>query len=252
MGAETDFTPLLKPLLSTQSRIVPKTRWRDSPSNGTKLTTLKCRTYRCVMRVRPPPGGPIAAMNCVSTIWRYSFSSRLYQPAWSIHCRKISIGGCAPYSSLAGMFRSSTKTMQVLFSGGPRTPLRRLSSLPSMMSCVAFAVVCAEKLTLIDIHESSEPFRSLWFFTETLLPVPVSPVQSTWNPFVSSSVMSHSDRIVSTVGTTTLVNAASFGMPKRDDGSTQLNHWAFFMSKRKSCTSAPSGGGMMALRSWFT
>ena len=37
---------------------VPKTRWSDSPLNGTKLTTLKCRTYRCVMRVRPPPQGP--------------------------------------------------------------------------------------------------------------------------------------------------------------------------------------------------
>jgi hypothetical protein len=45
-----------------------------------------------------------------------------YQPPWSIHCLSISIGGCAPYSSLAGMLRSSTNTTHVTPSGGPSTP----------------------------------------------------------------------------------------------------------------------------------
>ena len=44
------------------------------------------------------------------------------------------MGGCAPYSSLAGMFRSSTLMMHFLPTGGPSTPFRRLSSFESMMS----------------------------------------------------------------------------------------------------------------------
>ena len=60
---------------------------------------------------------------------RKTFSLRSYQPSWSIHWRRISMGGCAPYVSSAGMLRSSTKTTQRLPIGGPKTPLRRLSSL---------------------------------------------------------------------------------------------------------------------------
>ena len=39
------------------------------------------------------------------------------------------MGGCAPYCSLAGMFRSSTKMTHFFPTGGPKTPLRRLSNL---------------------------------------------------------------------------------------------------------------------------
>ena len=49
-----------------------------------------------------------------------------YQCLWFSHCRSSSMGGWAPYFSLAGMLRSSTKTTDFLFIGGPYTPLRRL------------------------------------------------------------------------------------------------------------------------------
>ena len=48
------------------------------------------------------------------------------QYPWSIHCRKTSIGGWAPYFSLAGMLRSSTNTTTFLPMGGPYTPRLRL------------------------------------------------------------------------------------------------------------------------------
>lgn len=57
-----------------------------------------------------------------------------YQPLWSIHCLISSIGGWAPYTSSAGMLRSSMKKINFLPRGGPNIPLRRLSSLESMMS----------------------------------------------------------------------------------------------------------------------
>lgn len=60
----------------------------------------------------------------VSMILELSFLS--YQWLWSIHCRSSSIGGCAPYTSFAGMLKSSTNTTHFLPTGGPKTPLRRL------------------------------------------------------------------------------------------------------------------------------
>ena len=47
-----------------------------------------------------------------------------YHPLKSIHCRMSSMGGWAPYTSSAGMFRSSMKKMKYLPSGGPNTPFR--------------------------------------------------------------------------------------------------------------------------------
>ena len=46
-----------------------------------------------------------------------------YHPPWSVHCLSSSMGGWAPYTSSAGMFRSSTKITYFLPSGGPKTPL---------------------------------------------------------------------------------------------------------------------------------
>ena len=46
------------PLAKNQSTMVTKMRVRDWSEKGTKLSTLKCRMYRCVMKVRPPPRGP--------------------------------------------------------------------------------------------------------------------------------------------------------------------------------------------------
>ena len=101
-----------------QSRIVVKMCSSVGRSNSVITTVLKCRVYRGVTYVRPPPGGPIAHINCTSLIVRKAFS-RSYHPLWSIHWRRSSMGGCAPNSSLLGMLRSSTKMTARLLPGGP-------------------------------------------------------------------------------------------------------------------------------------
>ena len=55
-----------------------------------------------------------------------------HHPLWSMNCRNSSMGGCAPYTSLAGMLRSSTNTTHLRPMGGPYTPFRRLSRRPSI------------------------------------------------------------------------------------------------------------------------
>ena len=61
---------------------------------------LKWRRNRGVTICRPPPAGPMLPINMISMIDRKVSSRRSYQPPWSNHCRRISIGGCAPYVSL--------------------------------------------------------------------------------------------------------------------------------------------------------
>jgi len=53
---------------------------------------------------------------------------------WSNNCLNSSIAGWEPTSSLAGIFMSSTKTMNRFPKGGPYTPFRLLSNLLVMMS----------------------------------------------------------------------------------------------------------------------
>ena len=55
--------------------------------------------------------------------------------AWSIHCLSSSMGGWAPYCSLAGMFMSSMNITLFLPNGGPNTPFLLLSSLDITRSC---------------------------------------------------------------------------------------------------------------------
>jgi hypothetical protein len=75
-----------------------------------------------------------------------------HHPLWSIHWRRSSMGGWAPYFSRAGIARSSTKITHCLPFWGPNTPGFRLKSFPSIMPCVWFALVCAEKLKKTDCH----------------------------------------------------------------------------------------------------
>lgn len=49
-----------------------------------------------------------------------------YHWPWSKYCLSSSIGGCAPYISLAGMFISSTNITHLMFFGGPYKPFLRL------------------------------------------------------------------------------------------------------------------------------
>lgn len=94
---------------------------------------LKWRCRRGVIAALPPPGGPMADMKYMSSILLngFSFDLRSYHPLWSIYCLRSSRGGYAPYSSFFGILRSSTKTVYFLPTGGPKTPLRRLSNFSS-------------------------------------------------------------------------------------------------------------------------
>ena len=61
--------------------------------------------------------------NC---LFSFTKVSRGYKTHFHLTCLSNSIGGCAPYFSLEGMFRSSTNTTHFFPGGGPYTPLRRL------------------------------------------------------------------------------------------------------------------------------
>ncbi len=82
-----------------------------SSSKSFIVMVLRWRRKRAVMGLRPPPGGPIAPTNWMSTSFMPVFSLRSYQFQWSNHCLSSSMGGCAPYVSQIGMFRSSTNTI---------------------------------------------------------------------------------------------------------------------------------------------
>jgi len=103
------------------STIAVKIFISDSASKGGAYRRQKCLKYLIVTAFLPPVGGSIAAINTMSCKYFYSLVSRSNHPPVSIHCRNSSIGGCAPYLSLAGMFRSSMKiTMCFLPSSGPK------------------------------------------------------------------------------------------------------------------------------------
>mmetsp|Transcript_18090 Transcript_18090/g.56678 ORF Transcript_18090/g.56678 Transcript_18090/m.56678 type:complete len:212 (+) Transcript_18090:3869-4504(+) len=165
-----------------------------------KAMKLKWRRKRLVTTWRPPPGGPMHPTKAMSMILRNSSVLRSYQPCWSIHWRRSSTGGCAPYSSRLGMLTSSTMMEKRLPAGGAKMPLRRFSSLLSSRSWVWLAVVCAEKLMNTGVNSSGIPFMSL-SLTLSVLPVPVGPTQSTWwSPETRRSV-SHMYRTESVMGT---------------------------------------------------
>lgn len=138
-----------------------------SSLNELMLQMLKWRRKRGVTAFLPPPGGPMAEISCrsVRVIFEVSLRSYLqhkdsitefyklssitahkskktrtdnwfivykvfiYQFPWSKYWRSSSIGGCAPNTSFAGIFMSSTKMMHFFPMGGPYTPFRLLSSL---------------------------------------------------------------------------------------------------------------------------
>ena len=61
-------------------------------------------------------------------------------------------------------------------SEGPKMPLRRFSHLASMLSCVRFALVCAENVKNAGRKRSAGRPRSRMRRSDTDLPVPVQPV----------------------------------------------------------------------------
>mmetsp|Transcript_17838 Transcript_17838/g.51895 ORF Transcript_17838/g.51895 Transcript_17838/m.51895 type:complete len:201 (-) Transcript_17838:1781-2383(-) len=166
---------------------VPKMRFTAASDGKVMLITWKQDRTRGEMTVRPPPGWPMAERSCISLTNLGACFFRSYQKSYSIHMRSSSSGGCAPYTSRLGMFRSSMKTLKRLPSTGPHmvyarpvslsTPWRRFSNLPSRMSWVWLALVCAEKAMMIGSKLSPMP-RASFCATVTVLAVPVGPMQS--------------------------------------------------------------------------
>ena len=68
------------PHLNHQSAMEVYMRMYVSSSNSVMLIRLKWRMKRGVTELRPPPGGPMAAMNCMSSSLRKVLSERSYQP----------------------------------------------------------------------------------------------------------------------------------------------------------------------------
>ena len=189
------------------------------------------------MGARPPPGGPIAATKRQSCIVR-KVLSRAYHPWWSMNCRSSSMGGCAPYFSFWGMFRSSIMITSSLPTGGPKKPLRRLSSLASIKYCVTLAEVLAEKPTKLGGEYFSLSIASRCPCKYTDLPVPVGPQNRMGFWFFRARSARNMYRTVSTVGTMMLLNAASGGMGDVSIMSSQATHVLEAMSQRKSYTVA--------------
>lgn len=90
-----------------------------SLSNSVYAITLKCLTNLAVIKVLPPPGGPIAAKQINLYNFIHCKSFLLYHPLWSKYCLISSIGGCAPNYYFLGIFKSSTKMIHFLPIGGP-------------------------------------------------------------------------------------------------------------------------------------
>ena len=67
-------------LVKNQFKIVVKILYNDSASNYANEIKFKCLSIRGVMKVRPPPGGPIAAKNVKSSSVFHYKSFLSYQP----------------------------------------------------------------------------------------------------------------------------------------------------------------------------
>ena len=137
MGKERAATSLSNFFVRYELRMVSKIRIEDSSDMSVKLRKLKCRSIRLLTGLRPPPGGPMQPTMIMSCSVRNGHGGwRSYQPPWSIHCLKSSMGGWAKYFSRIGMLKSSMRIAYFLPIGGPNTPFRRLSIFESRKSCV--------------------------------------------------------------------------------------------------------------------
>ena len=94
-----------------------------------------------VMTALAPPGGAAHEIKVVSSTSFQSHSPLMYRPFLSRKSLRSSIGGCAPYSSTAGMLISSMNTAIFLPAVAPRVFLFFFSSFSSILYCVLFDVV---------------------------------------------------------------------------------------------------------------
>lgn len=95
-----------------------------------------------------------------------------YQWLWSSHCLSNSIGGWAPYFSLAGMFRSSTKTTDFFPMGGPYTPFLLLINEKTLFYVSEFVIItylCILFLYKRNFINISITFFSIWLQTRKML-----------------------------------------------------------------------------------
>lgn len=161
---------------------------------------LKWRCVLPLMTSLAPPGYPMADRKKISSIFMKEYSSRSYQPAWSIHCRTISSGGIANYSSFLGIFRSSTKMHIFFMPSGPKTPNFLRASFCCIISWVEFTSVCALKeIVMFEKIFMSKLCIRLWLFMD--LPVPVGPTNKTCFMLVNNNLVTFMYMIESSVGT---------------------------------------------------
>ena len=111
----------------------------------------------------------------------WAVASRVRAPGGADTWRSSSTGGDAPYVSSAGMLTSSTNMTIRLPGGGPSSVFFFFSSFDSMVSCVRFALVCAEKesSTLAHDEPSDEPLSTMRVSMSAMttdLPTPEWPV----------------------------------------------------------------------------
>mmetsp|Transcript_47099 Transcript_47099/g.145246 ORF Transcript_47099/g.145246 Transcript_47099/m.145246 type:complete len:246 (-) Transcript_47099:111-848(-) len=203
-ACDDDRSPDGKPRAMIQSVSVQKILRSVLSSNDGTAIVLKWRVRRGVVWLRPPSGGPMAARNSSPSVRRNDTSSFLwlYHPEWSSHWRISSMGGCAPYFSRCGKLASSMKQMKCLPAGAPYTCERRLSSFEKTDAWSWFADVCAEKVMMMPWNFSGRSLM-ITLVSDAVFPVPVGPVAATWQPCTIKCMSIASERIESTVGTST-------------------------------------------------
>lgn len=87
------------------------------------------------------------------------------------------MGGWAPYTSLAGMLRSSTNTTQRLPMGGPYTPFLRLSRRLSTCSQQQHTHVLSAEIVGLLLHGRRVPLPVIGHQQIEDLQVPITPAQ---------------------------------------------------------------------------
>merc|ERR1719326_1334196 len=164
------------------------------------LSRLKRLCRRREIMLRPPPGGPMAAITRMSRMCLIICFSRSYIKPYSIICRSSSSGGCDPNVSLDGMFRSSRNVRSCFPPTGTNTPLVRFSTWPSRISCTLLLEVLEDMLMVRKLN----PLASsccITISTTEVLPVPTGPTISVGCLASISVRRRYWYRTVSTVGT---------------------------------------------------
>ena len=149
----------------------------------------------------------MAAKSFISLMCVRSCFARSYQNPLSFQSFNNSKGAIKPNSLFLGMFKSSIARMSLRPPGGARTPFERFSSLPSIVSCREFELVCALKVILLPIYSSGNSSKHESITID--FPTPTLPTSNVFIPDLSSNIIKCFVRTESTVGIMILKNGTS-------------------------------------------